>query len=318
MGIVLKGAALAVVAGLVASCTGSSGESSGTTASRTTSTVSGAASSNTTGSVAPTSGRQETTTSKPPTTTQSPAPRRDLIKSFDFGNAVWKVSTPDRTVTLINGQTEWTDSDDGRQRVDLSDEQVEFFDLDGDGFLDAVKAVEYQVGNGWFRESYVWLWNQASKRPDQLATPVFVDGRCGNETTSLSLSRGAIKRTYLDGSTRASCAARPTRQVTQQIKLQGRFLWQSSPPSALTFCGNNLPTGDGWTGPELTPGKIQAAPHVDAPVLVSNNDVKIWSTADRPERPFPAPAGWVVVWFVLKGQETPADQPHLCGYVKER
>lgn len=319
MGRLRRGSAAAVALMLVAGC-GAGGQARESGATDRTRTSVQRSTSPQASTSQPTGGTQSPTASDPIETSPVSTEARDGIRAFDFANATWFVTTPNRSVRLRNAAAVTTASYGDTERYALAKVATRFHDLNGDGYLDAVQAIEYQVGNGWFRESYVWIWTPDQHRAVQVRTPIYVDGRCGNETTSLDLSVGSIRRTYLEGSSRASCAARPTRTATQVIALKGAFLWQTEPgPSALTYCGDNLGTDDGWTGPELNPGKIQVAPDAGAPTLVANEKVGRWSTAMMGDgREYPAPKGWVVVWFVLKNGGTPANSPYLCGYVKKQ
>lgn len=75
-----------------------------------------------------------------------------------------------------------------------ADYAIEYGDVNGDGYLDAIIPVismsPFNSGKDVSSTNYVWLMNPLTGVPEQLETPVYSAGRCGEEDDHAEFSTG--------------------------------------------------------------------------------------------------------------------------------
>lgn len=166
--------------------------------------------------------------SKTPTSgaTAANASGREAITSFDFKNATWTTADGSR-VTMKNGRARTAGSDGSTRTYSVSPHYQLwthtplFYDLDDDGYEDAIVVLEEAEGNGYSDTPIVWLGGPSG--PRQLTTSALPSAqRCGTYIKSIKVVDGGT--IVVEGAERSEnqvCAELPNKPFTRTFSVKG-------------------------------------------------------------------------------------------------
>ncbi|RLP07594.1 hypothetical protein [Propionibacterium australiense] len=202
-------------------------------------------------------------------TSSTPSPTNSdetkAIENFDFTSAEWYDARSQQTLKPAatgSQRDSWWRIDNG-----TDGNPVQYGDLNGDGYEDAVAWLTSGEGDGYWHYAYVWTWDPEQGTAVQSPYPVTDDASCGNATESLEVDAdsGEIKVTRLIRNNEP-CSELPAQKITNTIALENGVPIRTSPLRASTSpC--LAPASDSRKTTDVLTRPLKLAPEEGAPEL---------------------------------------------------
>ncbi len=201
-------------------------------------------------------------------TSSTPSPTNSdeakAIENFDFTSAEWYDA---RSRQMLDASA--SSSRDSWWQVDTGTKgnPVQYGDLNGDGYEDAVAWMTAGEGNGYWHYAYVWTWDPEQGTAVQSPYPVTDDASCGNATKQLDIDAESgeitVARLIRYGE---PCSELPTHEVTNTIKLENGVPIRTAPVRAgVDRCMD--PASDSRKTTDVLSKPLKLAPDADVPEL---------------------------------------------------
>lgn len=251
-----------------------------------------------------------------PTTTALPP---DAIKRIRLETLSWYDVQQDRTVKLgskatfagPDGQV-WTGPSVKAKELH---KKVFYADVNGDGFLDALAALQRVDGHAYAIGHYIWVWDPTQDKPVQIRDLVAMQVSCGDYVTKIKSTATAFvlterRREY--GST-ASCAEGGSIVAHRTVTLRDGHLVTTAPYAGY---GGICDRGEfeGWYQPYALDHPVHLWPSKKAPLALEPAKVRIVVPVMEESRTRTWPKGWIQVVYVSKKMDKDGYDLGACGF----